>query len=302
VTKGSGATNGWRFTDDHGTVLELEVRPRRVIAYVRAAASLWEGGARPIGVFGSPHDIGWSLQGKAGGMDLSALTVLGCGAEVDLHRYAALRPDLLVSVGYGGAFYGVPAEHAKRMADLAPVLFFDVGPGSNYPKLVERFTALAHALRGARPTGLPNPVDAARQRFDVAAAALREVAKSSPARVLALSGANDETAYVANPEAWPELAFLTELGVDLVSPDVRPGGSWATLTWRDVAGLDADVVLHDNRPNALDAERLAATAGWSALPAVAAGRAAAWNPELPCGYGSGAAFLENVADVLTERS
>lgn len=182
------------------------------------------------------------------------------------------------------------------MAELAPTACVEVGPGTSYPALVERFTALAGSLRGPRPAGLADPVVDARARFDAAVARLRRTAGSAP--VLAVSGADEERVHVANPAAWPELAYLADLGVAMVTPDVKPGGGWATLAWSDLKSVDAAVVLYDTRANALDAEQLAGTSGWTALPAVAAGRTVAWNPELPCAYGSGADFLTDVAAVL----
>ncbi len=54
VPAGSGSSDGeWNFTDDSGKTITLPQRPERVVSYVPIAASLWDFGVHPVGVFGT---------------------------------------------------------------------------------------------------------------------------------------------------------------------------------------------------------------------------------------------------------
>jgi iron complex transport system substrate-binding protein len=46
----------WEFYDDRGRTVALRRRPERVVAYVQAAATLWDLGITSAGLFGSQHD------------------------------------------------------------------------------------------------------------------------------------------------------------------------------------------------------------------------------------------------------
>lgn len=80
----------WTFTDDHGTTISLPERPERIVAYVGSAATLWDYGIRPVGVFGSLLREDGSKNPLAGNVDPDAVAWLGeGGSELDLEALVA---------------------------------------------------------------------------------------------------------------------------------------------------------------------------------------------------------------------
>ena len=93
----------WEFTDDRGVTVSLAQPPQRVVAFVAAAAALWDFGLRPVGIFGpSRREDGSAGDHQVGNLDLDAVTSVGnTFDEFNIERYAALRPDLLAGLRPG---------------------------------------------------------------------------------------------------------------------------------------------------------------------------------------------------------
>jgi iron complex transport system substrate-binding protein len=113
-------------------------------------------------------------------------------------------------------------------------------------------------------------------------------------RVLAMS-AETSRVHVANPPGWPDLRYLSELGIGLYRPDVAEDASWQTVSWDVVAELPVDLILIDSRPVSLDPAQLAAHQVWEILPAVRAGQVSSWNPEAPLSYQASATTVSALA-------
>jgi iron-desferrioxamine transport system substrate-binding protein len=275
----------WSFEDDYATTVELDRRPTRILAYAQAASTLVGLGVPVAGYFGSQHH---AESGAGGPAALDGVPSVGAGADVDDDRVAALRPELIVGVSYGGETYGVSAEVAARLAETAPVLLMQVAGGRPLTDVIGRFEALAGAL--AAGTGGPDgELAAATERLGRAAA-------GSTARVLALSGGTDAEAYVANPTFWSDLLHLSAAGVRLGGTG---GGAWTVVGWDSLAAdHPADLLLYDRRANSLGPDRLAAIPAWADLPAVRAGRVLPWDPEPVLTTAAAAAFVDTVADAL----
>jgi iron complex transport system substrate-binding protein len=187
--------------------------------------------------------------------------------------------DLVVSVTYGGEVYGLSEAVAARIAEAAPILAIGIAGDRTLASVIERFHELAAAL-GA---------DVQDPATDLTAA------PTDPSvRVVALSGGTDTDAYVANPAYWPSLRMLADAGVQF-TPTSTAGG-WEVVKWDDLATKhSADLVLYDQRPNSLGADRLATIPGWSEVPAVRAGNVRAWNPEPPLTYAAAESFVSDLA-------
>ncbi|RMI37946.1 hypothetical protein EBN88_17975, partial [Streptomyces triticirhizae] len=116
------------------------------------------------------------------------------------------------------------------------------------------------------------------------------------ARVLALSPAGADAAYLARATAWPDLRALAEHGVALATPPEGPGANWATGDWADAAALSPAIVLSDVRGNAARPAEFQDNEGWVALSSAAT--ILPWNPELPPSALAQARFYEAVAKAL----
>ncbi|MCF3960846.1 ABC transporter substrate-binding protein [Streptomyces fuscigenes] len=287
------AQHTWDFTDDRGLRVTAPSRPERFVAYIQAGATLWDHGLRPEGLFGSHHDGAAQDPAKAGGLPLEEIRSFGSGSGVDLDGLLAAAPDLVVAVTYGGdQVYGLDPDTAKHLGEQVPLVVLDVGTSRSLAALRDRFADLARAL-GARP----GATETGQAELARAQERLRTLAaRTARPRVLALSAAGAETAYLARAAAWPDLRALRDLGVALTGPGDDAGGNWRTVEWEEAAALRPDIVLADVRTNAASAERLAGSAGWREIAERA--QILPWNPEPPASHHAHAAFFETVADAM----
>ncbi|MER7243454.1 hypothetical protein [Kribbella sp. NPDC000426] len=261
----------WVFEDDRGRRVETAGRPARVLAFAQAARTLVGLGVPVVGYFGSQHHAD---SGASVGLDLP---YVGGGDAVDEELVKSLDPDLVVSVTYGGEVYGLSQDVAARIAERAPILAIGIAGDRTLESVIRRFHELAEAL-GA----------------DVQDPAADLTSTPTELRVVALSGGTDTDAYVANPAYWPSLRMLADAGVQF-TPTTTAGG-WEVVKWDELAAKHpADLVLYDERPNSLAADRLATIAGWSEVPGVRAGNVLPWNPEPPLTYAAAASFVSGLA-------
>ncbi|MFE4367593.1 ABC transporter substrate-binding protein [Streptomyces sp. NPDC056835] len=282
--------NSWEFTDDRGHLTVARSHPTRVVAYIQAGATLWDHGLRPLGIFGSHHDGDTPDPAKAGELPLAELRSFGAGGALDLDALFAAGPDLVVAVSYGGGqVYGIDPEAAKHLEEQVPVVVLDVGKDRSLDGIRDRFTALARSLR--------TPLRPAEADLKRAEARLRASAgRPGAPRVLALSAAGPETAYLARPLTWPDLRAVSELGVALIEPEEGGGANWRTVEWAEAATSAPDIVLADVRANAAPRDQLRGNAHWRAIEERA--RIVPWNPEAPVSHRAHARFLHTVADAV----
>ncbi|MGW1819009.1 ABC transporter substrate-binding protein [Streptomyces sp. NPDC002125] len=287
--------SAWSFADDRGQLATADSRPSRVLAYIQAGATLWDYGIHPEGIFGSGHDGPEPDLAKTGTLPLEAVDYRGAGADLDVETLLRGAPDLVVAVSYGhGQLYGLDPDTAKHLEERVPVVVIDVGQARTLDQVSGRFAELAHALGGEGAPDAANGPAAARERLRAVVSALPQAP-----RVVALSPAGQEQAYVARPQMWPELRVLAELGVGLVPPPDGAGVNWATLGWEEAAALEPGIVLADVRSNAVPLGDIAAPEWQDAGRRV---RTVPWNPEPLCSPQAHARFLALVADALEESS
>ncbi|MGC4943836.1 ABC transporter substrate-binding protein [Kribbella sp. DT2] len=276
----------WSFEDDRGERVEVAERPRRVLAYGQAAQTLVRLGVPVVGYFGSQH------QADSGAAAVAGLEVpsVGAGDAVDQELVASLQPDLMVGVTYAGEVYGVSADVAGKLTEVAPIVLIRIAGEPELKDVIGRFHELAVALGGTAEDGEA-----------VLTAALEKLSGAADGvRVMALSGGTPTDAYVANPPYWPSLRLLADAGVPFV-PTSATGG-WEVVHWTDLGSSHpADILLYDQRPNSLGAEQLAEIPQWAELPAVAAGHVLAWNPEPPLTFEAAAAAADALTAEITKK-
>ncbi|MEU7935907.1 ABC transporter substrate-binding protein [Microbispora bryophytorum] len=294
-TAGQSAKS-WSFTDDRMETVTAGAVPSRVVAFTGTAAVLADYGLQQkvVGVFGETKRADGSPEPQAGDLDVNKVTILGnVWGEFNIEKYAALRPDLLVTHMYDpGALWYVPDESKDKIVKLAPTVAVSV---ARVPMTepIERYAALAESL-GA---DLAAPkVAEAKARFEAAAESVRTAVAGNPGiKVLAASGSPD-VLYVSNPEVNTDLMYFTQLGVDVVKPE-KPGdgGYYENLSWENADKYDADLILLDNRGTALQPKDLTSKPSWAKLPAVRAGQVVGWDPVPRFSYAGAAPILENLA-------
>lgn len=301
-SEGSGSGRAWTFTDDRGTTARADATPKRIVAYVGAAAVLQDLGLgdRVVGVFGPTRKKNGSPDPQAGDLDVNKVTVVGnTYGEFNIEKYAALKPDLLIDNMYlPNELFFIPADSADKILKLAPSVGIATGKTTTMDKAIQRYVGLAESL-GA-DTSTPK-VTRAKARYEKAVADLTAAVKTNPGvKILAASGSAD-LFYASNPEGNADLKFFKELGVDIVTPDnVSADGYFEELSWENAGKYEADVILLDNRAAALQPGDLVAKPSWSQLPAVKAGQVRPWASEPRFSYAGFAPTIESLAQTIRE--
>lgn len=296
----SGGAVHWSFTDDRGKRATASARPRHVVAYTGTAAALYDFGVRDqiTGVFGPTKLKNGRPDALAGDLDVGKVTILGNAyGEFNIEKYAALRPDLLVTDMFQpGALWFVPDGSKSKILALAPCVAITVAK-VRLPKPIQRHEKLAAAL-GANVKA--PAVTAAKARFYRAVGALRAAAKANPGVKVLAGSASADLFYVSDPTVYADLGFYRDLGVDLVVPRKVTGGFFENLSWENVDKYPADIILLDDRTAALQPAALTSKPTWGKLPAVAAGQVVPWPSEPRFSYAGCAPTIEALAKAVRD--
>lgn len=250
--KSSRGAAGWSFEDDRGTTARAAGRPRRIVAYIGAAAALHDFGVECTGVFGPTKLKSGEPDVQAAGVDVDKVTVIGnTWGEFSIEKYANLRPELLVStMNVSPTLWYVPEESAKKITSLAPTVGILTGRTS-LTKVIGRFAELAESLGadlGAQQA------TAAKKRFEAASETLRKSARAAKSRgglkVMAVA-AQADLLYVGDPADFTDLRHYADLGVEFVTPaKTAKGGFFQELGWENADTYEADLILVDKSKKA----------------------------------------------------
>ncbi|MFC7621366.1 ABC transporter substrate-binding protein [Microlunatus sp. GCM10028923] len=282
------APTGWSYTTAYGETITLASRPDVIITDAYSAASLWEYGIRPAGVFGyglEPDSSPLSL----GNADPGQMTVLGRGAELDLEAVAALQPDLIIGYGneQGDGWTWWDEAMIGQVTEIAP--FAGIRFGRPVEQVIDDYAALAVAL-GA-PADDPKAA-AARADFDRAKETLRQVAAERPELSTIAVNADPDQLYLGS-RGLAQLRLITDLGVRLAGPGVMKDEAWQVLSWELLPDHPADVVLAHAGSTPVFEE----SAAYQSLPAIKAGQAIPWDDKSPYTHVHYAAWLNQLAEL-----
>jgi iron complex transport system substrate-binding protein len=287
---------GWSFIDARGVHVELPRRPERIVAYVGAAAVLWDYGVRPIGIFGPQRRDDGTPDSTVGNIDLASVGSAGEDYEaLDFEAMAALRPDLVVTGMTGATGMWVIADDAvDRVTQIAPLVALQSYgvPAEHIVAGYERFARLLGAA-----TDAPELMNA-RVRLQQATTAARAAIAAKPNLRVLVTYADEGGLSIARPSEFPDLLSFRALGLDLVEPE---GGDqyYETLSWEQAGRYPADLILHDTRAFSLQPDQLTAFPTWTALPAVQAGQVGRWSAEVRLSAQGYATALEDVAATVS---
>jgi iron complex transport system substrate-binding protein len=291
------ATGPWEFTDDRGKKISLPKRPERIVAQVHAAAALWDFGVRPVGVFGPQQGPDGAKDPQAGNVDLAAVKSVGANfGEFNLEQYAALKPDLVITIMYGPVLWYIPEESQSKIEALAPIAGIKLD-GVSALEAIKRFGGLAESLGADLDAAA---VTQARDDFDKASDRVRQAAKDKPGLKVAVAIGQEEGFWVADPKFHGDVKLFQELGVQIVAPDnPNPAFGFEQLSWEQANKYPADLLLEDARTVGMTGDQLAAKfPTWTQLPAVKAGQVAPWRAETASTYQQYAKVLAELADSI----
>jgi iron complex transport system substrate-binding protein len=292
----AGATGGgpWEFTDDRGKKASRDTRPTKIVAQLSAAATLWDFGIRPVGLFGEAkgNDV------LKGNVDVNAVQWVGqTWGEFNIEKLASLTPDLVVApMQSKDQLWYVPEEAVSKIDPLCPsvgINQFEVP----VDKVIDRFAELAGSL-GADLNA--SAVTGAKAEFEAAGKALTEAVTAKPGLRVAFVSGTKENFYVGNPKIFSDQAYLQKLGVNFVQPSVPPAEPhWEVLSWEQAGKYPIDVLLYDSRNASFFTTDLSRYPTVANLPAVKANQALAWNPETPSTWGAFSKALRELTSRLS---
>lgn len=294
-TPAASGSGEWAWVDDAGETITLPAMPERVVAYMPVAASLWDFGMRPVGVYGPTRRPDGTPEVYVGNVDLDAVVSLGEEyGELDLEALVALQPDLLVNDMWADPpdIFGLDADTVAQIEAVAPIgqIKFVDRPITDTIRGVE---ALAAAL-GA-DTASPEVV-AAREEFEKASDELRAAIAEKPGlKVMFASGTPDSSFWVANPSVNADLLYFKELGLEIAQPDIEEG-YFEEVSWEQAGKYPADLILIDARQWSSTGEDLKARVPtFAALPAAKADQFGPWLTEYVPSYAGFTPVLQALA-------
>ncbi|MEV3857063.1 ABC transporter substrate-binding protein [Streptomyces sp. NPDC050095] len=290
----------WSFKDDRGTTVKLDKIPANIVAFTGVGAALFDYGVQVKGVFGPTTTKGGKADVQAGDMDVSKLTVIGneWGA-FNIEKYAGLAPDVLITTMFddAGTLWYVPEESKDKIAKLAPSVGISVFD-RQLTQPLERMYALAESLGADLKAA---EVVAAKKRFEDAAARLRKAAKARPEIKVLAGSASADIFYVSGSNLSIDLEYFKALGVNFIEPPasaLKASGGWfENLSWENVDKYKADIIMMDDRAQALQPADIDKPT-WKKLPAVKAGQVIPRSPEPILSYDKCAPLLENLAKAI----
>ncbi|MBM0125196.1 ABC transporter substrate-binding protein [Pimelobacter simplex] len=285
---------GFDYDDARGTKVALDEVPTTVVAQHTVAASLWDAGYQVDGIYGELGDDPASAY-QRGSVDLAGMTKLGSTwGEFDVDAYAAMEPDLLLDLSFGGELWYVPGKLEKQIKDRAPVVGLN-GQPTTIDEAIDLFVDLAGRL-GADPD-CDEAVQDAKADYEEALAEV--TANEKDLKVLVASG-SDTSFWAVNPAALPETGTLEAAGVDLITPEgVGEDEVFKELSWEQAADFaDADVILMDVRNTEAVKEKMEGIDTWANLPAVKAGQVYGWYAGAPYSYQAYAEIFDRLGDEL----
>lgn len=292
------ADGPWEFTDGRGITVSLPKRPERIVTFAPAAGALWDFGIRPVGIYGVQTLADGTKEPTVGNADLDTMTSLSeTNEDIEAEALLALQPDLVITtLNTDKVPWGMqdPATQAL-IAAICPVIgmpaFFEP-----IDALIGHFEELAIALGGDPTTAEAQEL---RTAFDDASETIRTITAEKPELTVMVCSGNADNFFFASTELFPDLIYLTDLGVQFVRPDasIEFDGPWAFTSWEQVGQYTPDAVLADSRrgwpPTAFEGK-----ATYENLAAVQAGQVGKWTPIVPLSYGGMAQVLTIHAELL----
>lgn len=299
---GTEETSGWSFTDDLGVTVTRDARPTRIVSQVSAAATLYDYGIEPVGVFGPMAHEDGTVANQAGNLaKIADLPSVGSAwGEFNIEQLAALQPDLIVTVTYEESlenakydpYWYVPGDSQEAIQKIAPIVAIKVN-GDPVDHTVQRFADLAEALGVEMDEGT---MAADFQRFEEAHGDLEEAIASKPGLTAMFVAGHTDNLYVANPKVAVDVAWFRELGLDVPEVTVDEGEFWETLSWEQAGRHAVDLIFNDIRQQSLTVEQMRDDhPTFANLPAVKAGQVGKWHFESPYSYGAMADALADMA-------
>lgn len=291
----SPVAGNWLFTDDKGLTISLETPPSTLAMDVRIAAPLWDFGVKPDALFGWNIMADGTIDAAGGNIDPAGIPIAGDMNEpIKLEEMINVAPDLILAITWEpdtpDEYGDIDLDLVPQVRKIAPILGMSVV--GRIDENLGRMVSLAEAL-GADLSS--DELVQAKSAYESSLTAFTEAAAASDLVSMFVYIGESES-YIAYPPDWGDVYTFSELGLDVVSPDVNQGDYWQIISNELVVDFPADVLFVSARDDQPSKEELQAMSGWKAHPAVAAGQIFPWNQDFIQSYQG----MKTAFDVITE--
>lgn len=267
-----------------GLAIEFDAQPENVVMDCYAYSSLHEYGIEPVALFGYECDNPFVM----GDADTAGIEMLGKDGEIDVEKLAEVQPDAIVGQGDANGWAWFDEDVNAQMTRVAP--FVPLPADGSMDERIADTREVAAFFGGDTESEeiLQSDEDLGQAKEAVSAALAeneRKIMLASPAKEMLYTGVG-----------FAQADLLEELGATIVGADApEEGNPWGQVAWEDASTYEADLILVEGY-----SDDFAFTSDlWDTLPAVEAGQLAAWSSKGAMTASTYAAWLEEVADLVS---
>ncbi|MGS0563271.1 MULTISPECIES: ABC transporter substrate-binding protein [Microbacterium] len=264
--------------------IEFDAQPENIVMDCYAYSSLHEYGIEPVALFGYECDNPFVM----GDADISGIEVVGKDGEIDVEKLAELRPDAIVGQGHAEGWAWFDEDVNAQITRVAP--FVALPGGDTIDGRIADTREIAAFFGGDVASEAIVQSD---EDLETAKEAFRTAIADSGLTLMLTSPAK-EMLYTGVGFAQADL--LEGLGATIVGADAPENGNpWGQVAWEDASSYPADVLLVEGYSDdfSFSADL------WDALPAVRADQLGAWSSKGAMTASTYAAWLSDVADLVS---
>lgn len=292
------AREAWSFTDGRGTEIELDHTPDRIVAQTSIAAALTDYGIPSVGVFGPLRTADGKVDPQAAGLDprkVTDVTSSGTYGDLQMEKLAGLRPDLVVTNMFvPPELWYLNAATEKKVDGLTKTLGINF-QGKSLVESIEAVRTVAKALGGDVDSAAATR---AKADFEKASARIKELGTQLAGKKILVVSTSPDLLYVADPSQFPDLTYLSSLGLPVVAAEAKPNSYWDEVSWEKADKYPADVVMWDSRSGEGTLDLLKKQPAFGQVAAARSGSYVPWQAVAPPSYRAYAEVLNQLADNL----
>ncbi|GAA2180501.1 hypothetical protein GCM10009847_18630 [Leucobacter tardus] len=267
-----------------GLTVAFESQPQDIVMDCYAYSSLHEYGIEPVALFGYECDNPFVM----GDADTSGIEMIGQDGEIDVEKLAEVQPDAIVGQGDANGWTWFDEDVNAQLTRVAPFVPLPAD-GSMDERIADTREVAAFFGGDTESEEILQSDEELGEAKDAVSAALaendRSIMLASPAKEMLYTGVG-----------FAQADLLEELGATIVGPDAPADGNpWGQVAWEDASTYEADLILVEGYSDdfAFSSEL------WDALPAVEADQLAAWSSKGAMTASTYAAWLTDVADLVS---
>jgi iron complex transport system substrate-binding protein len=285
------AGSGGGVTLEHpsidGLAIDFDAQPKNIVMDCYAYSSLHEYGVEPVALFGYECDNPFVM----GDADISKIEVVGTDGEIDVEKLAKLRPDVIIGQGTADGWNWFDEDVNAQITRVAP--FVPLPSSETIEGRIADTREIADFFGGDVASEAivqsDEDLEQAKQAFSDAITDKKlNLMLTSPAKEMLYTGVG-----------FAQAELLEELGATIVGADApKTGNPWGQVAWEDASTYPADILLVEGYSEDFSFS----SELWDALPAVQADQLGAWSSKGAMTASTYAAWLNDVAALVSSST